>query len=346
MPYLVNDLSASADRFVELIRQQRITDAFSELDAGRAALQVDLREALDRKIAHRLAQPEFLLQWPLPHQLTFMFLHDGDAIRNSIDRIHAARLRPPPMPDSAGKTLAQLYDIYSSIVEVRGNRSAADALNGHRRVILGLRVETSTLANHGKGVYDDRLVVLAKGLNGGPPSVEEFTRFTTEPTAQYDGNHRNTPAIVFRRAEGDNVSGDAQPELGRLAAGTIEMRETTHANPSSAGTNFSLRPTDAAVASGAHGVQRDTNHDGEFNALDSNGSTALNNTFKIHSGSRNNTDSAGCQTIHPDDYQRFRKAVTADATQTRWHYVLSPTGARHREWHIPMNPMSQPGRRP
>ena len=250
------------------------------------------------------------------------------------------------MPDSGWKTLAELYDIYSSIVEVRGNQAAVDALNGHRRVILGLRVDTSTLANRGRGIYDDRLVVLAKGRNGAPPSVEQFMRVTTEPTAQYDGNQRNTPGIVFRRAEGENVSGDAQPELGRLAAGTIEMQETTHANPSGAGTNFSLRPTDAAVAGGAHGVDRDTNHDGDFNALDSRGSTALNNTFKIHSGSRSNTDSAGCQTIHPDDYRRFRNAVTADPTQTHWYYVLSPTGVRQREWRIPMNPMPRPGRRP
>ena len=241
------------------------------------------------------------------------------------------------MPSTTGLGQRDLYDIYSSIVETRGNRAAIEAMENRQRIILGLRQETSTFTNRGQGVYDDRIVVLAKGDNAAPPTVEEFLRASTEPTAQYDGNQRNNKNVKFRRAEGANVSGDKEPELGRLAAGTIEMLETTHQNPGSAKTNFSLRPTRAAITGGANGVQRDTNHDGLFNALDVNGAAPLNSTFKIHSGSRTNTDSAGCQTIHPDDYARFRRAAKADTAQTTWYYVLTHTGQRmYTEWRIPM----------
>src|SRR5690606_4517239 len=72
-------------------------------------------------------------------------------------------------------------------------------------------------------------------------------------------------------------------------------------------------------------VQRDTNADGYFTAVDPHGAQDLNPTFKIHSGSRNNTDSAGCQTIHPDDYRAFIDAAQSNPRQTRWQYVLTST---------------------
>lgn len=229
------------------------------------------------------------------------------------------------------------YDIYSSIVETRGDAAAITALEAGRRVILGLRKETSTLANRGRGLYDDRIVVMARGSNGAEPSSHEFLRASTEPTAQYDGNQRRNAGIVFRRAEGENVSGDSQPELGRLAEGTIEMLETTHANPRSAGTAFSLRPTPAAIGNGAGGVQRDSNHDSYFDSQDTNGTEDLNRTFKIHSGSNSNTDSAGCQTVHPQDFNAFRTATKADPAQATWQYVLTEVRPRNlAAWAIPM----------
>ena len=69
-------------------------------------------------------------------------------------------------------------------------------------------------------------------------------------------------------------------------------------------------------------IQRDTNGDGYFNGDDANGVQDLNSSFKIHSGSRSNTDSAGCQTIHPDDYQEFINAVRTNTAQEFVTYVL------------------------
>ena len=68
----------------------------------------------------------------------------------------------------------------------------------------------------------------------------------------------------------------------------------------------------------------------------------MNETFKIHSGSRSNTDSAGCQTIHPDHYLAFIGAVTSSRQQTRWQYVLTSTqgGLFHNIDNSPDGPLA------
>ena len=262
-------------------------------------------------------------------------------------------------------TDAQQYDVYASIMMTRGNNAAHRELaNGQHRVILGLRQENNTLngmvadnprtprdeSQSGTGVYNDRLVVMWKDADG-IGHVEKALRANTEPTAQYDHHagsdgqrrisgggietRRIDPSPGFeevtmprhgRKIEGEDVNNDAMRDLGRLAEGTFQMQRATHDNPDLAGTDFALRPSDAAVLAGrGRGqVQRDTNGDGWFNQADINGIEDLNRTFKGHSGSSNNTDSAGCQTIHPSDYGRFMTAVQGpDNTQNNWQYVLT-----------------------
>lgn len=104
------------------------------------------------------------------------------------------------------------------------------------------------------------------------------------------------------------------------------MRMGQHPNPSRPGTqDNALRPSQAAVDAGRGGVQRDSNADGWFDQADLNGVQNLNDTFKIHRGSSGSTDSAGCQTIHPADYDGFIAAVQGNPAQTRWQYVLTST---------------------
>lgn len=314
------DNATVAGNVAELFRAGRSGEAVVALDAARQGQPQAVQDALDRMVSSRLRSS---LDPSPPLGLQTLYASPAQ-IGSTIRRINEAGSNPPAMPDTASLSDAQKYDVYSSIVDTRGNAAAHDALERGDRVVLGLRTETSTLANQGRGVYDDRLVVLARDADG-TVHVQEFDRTSTEPTAQYDGNQRTNTGVVFRRAEGDDVTGDGVPELGRLAQGTTELIETTHANPRSAGTSFSLRPSAAAVADGAGRVERDSNHDGRFTADDAGGVADLNNTFKIHSGSRTNTDSAGCTTLHPDDFRSFRDAVKADASQTRWQYVLTTT---------------------
>jgi hypothetical protein len=314
------DNATVAGNVADLFRAGRSGEAVVALDAARQGQPQAVQDALDRMVSSRLRSS---LDPAPPLGLQTLYASPAQ-IGSTIRRINEAGSNPPAMPDTANLSDAQKYDVYSSIVDTRGNQAAHDALERGDRVVLGLRTETSTLANQGRGVYDDRLVVLARDADG-TVHVQEFDRTSTEPTAQYDGNQRTNTGVVFRRAEGDDVTGDGVPELGRLAQGTTELIETTHANPRSAGTSFSLRPSATAVADGAGRVERDANHDGLFTADDAGGVADLNNTFKIHSGSRTNTDSAGCTTLHPDDFRSFRDAVKADASQTRWQYVLTTT---------------------
>lgn len=199
----------------------------------------------------------------------------------------------------------------------------------------------------GTGVYDDRIVVLWKEADG-TRRVFEAKRANTEPTAQYDHHagsdgrrfyssggrdtrqHAPSPGyehIVRRRKiEGEDVDRDGLRDLGRLGEGTVEMQRTTHPRPGGRGAlDVALRPTAEAVRHGEGQVQRDTNADGWFTQADMDGVQALNDSFKIHRGSRANTDSAGCQTIHYADYPAFIDAVTGNPNQTRWQYVLTST---------------------
>jgi len=213
-------------------------------------------------------------------------------------------------------------------VAQRGNTAANEAMATQDRVVLGLRDENRTTEARGRGVYDDRIVVLWKDAQG-QGHVREFNQATTEPTAQYDGHAKTTPrspgfgnVAPRTKTEGEDVNGDRVKDLGRLGEGTTEMRATTHPRHGHAD-EFALRPSQDAVTAGAGRVERDSNGDGWFDARDTQGVQDLNDTFKIHRGSRANTDSAGCQTIGGGEYDDFVATVRGTPGQNRWQYVLT-----------------------
>src|SRR5690606_15922351 len=153
-----------------------------------------------------------------------------------------------------------------------------------------------------------------------PFGDRDFERRQIAPPAGYEN-------VGWRRIQGEDVNGDTMRDLGRLAEGTIEMQLARHNNPAAVRTDTAFRPSPEQLQPERIGdmVQRDTNGDGFFTAADPEGLQRLNATFKIHSGSRRNTDSAGCQTIHPDDYRAFINAAQSNPRQTRWQYVLTST---------------------
>jgi hypothetical protein len=247
-----------------------------------------------------------------------------------LDRLHEAA-RPPRMPDPSeteSLSQAQQYDVYGSVVAVRGDAPARDAMGTQDRVILGLRNENRTTEERGQGDYNDRIVVLWKDVEGGR-HAREFNKATTEPTAQYDGHAATVPrspgfenVLQRNKVEGEDVNGDGVKDLGRLAAGTTEMRATTHPRRGHPA-EFALRPTHTAVTAGVGRVERDSNGDGWFDARDTQGVQDLNDTFKIHRGSTRNTDSAGCQTIGGGEYDDFVDVVRGTPGQNNWQYVLT-----------------------
>lgn len=343
------DIRLTADGVIEQFRRGLNIEAFQALELARAGERAVVQESLDRYVAAGAHA-----------ELAGIGNENAPDAGVALDRLRQAG-SPPRMPEYnrldagapnelVGLTDAQKYDVYASIVESRGNDAAISALRDHESVVLGLRKETSTVASmddpripgahdaelrRGAGIYDDQIVVLRKDALGGR-HVFIADRASTEPTAQYDAHARPAPGreatvyadVVWRRPQGERVDGDAIPDLGRMAEGTFEMLRATHparGNP----IDFSLRPTpeQASAPRNANLVQRDTNGDGWFTQGDINGLRALNDTFKIHAGSPYNTDSAGCQTIHRDDYDNFIDAVRANARQDRWQYVLTSTEA-------------------
>ncbi|MGY1519037.1 hypothetical protein [Luteimonas sp. A482] len=347
------DIRTSAERVIAEVRQGRLAQAVESLEQAREGQRTVVQEALDRYVAAGVRA-----------ELPGMGRDRGHHARHaqSVDRL-AQALGPPRIPDYShiadspnelvGLTEAQKHAIYAGIVEVRGNDVARDDLrrDGHS-VLLALRRETSTLASPGQGrtgtgLYDDQVVVLTRTANG-EGRIFLTGRASTEPTAQYshqagsDGTRpfgdrdferrQIAPAagyedVAWRRIQGDDVNGDTMRDLGRLAEGTIEMQIARHDNPAAARTDTAFRPSPEQLRPERIGgrVQRDTNGDGLFTVADLEGVQGLNNTFKIHSGSRNNTDSAGCQTIHPNDYSAFIDAAQSNPRQTRWQYVLTST---------------------
>ena len=365
------NIRASADRVITLLEQHRTREAMQLLDTERQGERLAVQEALDRYVAAGARTQLTALQRP-----GAMPAADTEFVGPALQRLQAAHGEPRlPVVDVGadgnargggtneldGLSAAQSYDIYASMVAVRGTQASRDALERGDRVILGLRQENSTLATmddartrtdesrnpSGKGVYDDRLVVLWKDANGAG-HLHQALRANTEPTAIYDHHagsngrrlyadggidqHQRAASPGYegvrsvRKIEGDDVNGDGLRDLGRMAEGTYEMEGARHAWPGRPGvTSFSLRPTLAAVRDGQQQVERDSNADGYFTATDVNGPHPLNQSFKIHLGSRGSTDSAGCQTIHVDDGEAFLAAVRGTPGQTRWQYVLTST---------------------
>ncbi len=349
------DISASADAVVALLNANRTADAMRLLEQQRQDQPQAIQESLDRMVSSRGQDAIGRLQQDVIRSTDPMADPDAALIHAGMARLGNAG-GPPRFPTETeveALTPTQRYDVYASIIETRGNDDARESLRNGERVILGLRQDNTTFdsgtaddmsrvaddnpetevdeSRRGTGVYDDRVVVLGRRSpeEGADPEVWQFNRSTTEPTAQYSERADNGDPRYASAASGDvygnDVDGDGIRDAGRMREGTFEMLKAEHPNPGS--NDFALRPTPEAVEAGAGMVERDVNGDGLFNADDgAHRLDALDQTFKIHAGSRADTDSAGCQTIvNGDEYNAFTEAVRGNPDQTRWQYVLTET---------------------
>ncbi len=288
------------------------------IDAYTARQPAALRDAVERSVAAQLRDDRILSSPAIRGTVS-----EGAALR----RFDSVLRTNPTVPNTTGLTDGQKFDVYASIVQVFGDRTArsdlANAESNGQPTMVAFRRETSTLVNRGQGLYNDPMAVISIERNGTPHVLEVIGN--TEPTAQYDARagRRGDPAepgyenVVPRIIYGEDIDRNGLPDLGRLAAGSYEMTLTTHDNPRSAGSDVAFRPTAASVNDRLR-VERDTNGDGVFNRRNDE----LNNSFKIHSGSRTNTDSAGCQTIQPSNYLAVLAALNRSAARPSFNYVL------------------------
>lgn len=348
------DISASADQVVALLNANRAADAMRLLEQQRQDQPQAIQESLDRMVSSRGQDAIGRLQQDVIRSTDPMANPDAGLIHAGMERLGAAG-GPPRFPtetEMTALTATQRYDVYASVIETRGEDPARESLRNGERVILGLRQENTTFdagtaadmsrtatddpetrvdeSRRGTGVYDDRIVVLGRRTpgEGQDPEVWQFDQATTEPTAQYNERADNGDPRYASAADGavygNDVDGDGILDAGRMREGTFEMREATHPNPGS--NDFALRPTVDAVENGAGMIERDVNGDGVFNADDgAHRLDALDRSFKIHAGSRVDTDSAGCQTILSGaEFNTFTEAVNGTG-QIHWQYVLTET---------------------
>lgn len=192
----------------------------------------------------------------------------------------------------------------AGIIEAKGDAQAKADLAAGRKVVVALRTETSANANGGKGVYDDQIAVVWKDA-GGTLHSQQF-RGNTEPSGQY-----STEGPKASRGSSVDANGDGKNDLGRLQAGTIRYQQQAG---KFLGNTF-FRATQTQVA------ERDTNHDGRFDAQDANriDTRGAGTSMLIHQGGANNSWSAGCQTLPGSDFNAF---VGALGGQKAFSYVL------------------------
>ena len=285
--------------------------AVADWRAATAGMTADLRSALGRVVNARLdARARSALRGS-PGGLALVF------------EWAVEKMLPPPMPRLPFFSPRQAYGYCASLVEERSSGAARHALDRGLPLLVGLRRETSTLANKGRGVYDDVIAVL--NGRGGSRSARFFPA-RTEPGAQYSARAARTAkgtvvdaryaAVRFRKNEGADVDGDGIPELGRLVAGTYVFAEKT-------GGFLGNR---AFKATADQTVERDTDGDGFFDRADAKriDTKGAGRSLYIHRGGADNvadvnTWSAGCQTIPGNVYGDFLATVGRPAS---FCYVL------------------------
>ncbi len=227
------------------------------------------------------------------------------------------RFRRPSADRPQFRTPKQAFDSYSAIFWRFGTTEARFDQRFGRLVLLALRKESSTIANRGKGSYDDLVVVMRR-----TGRFRELTSFPicTEPGAQYSqrasGGDARYKGVKFSKADGVDINKDGIKDAGRLTEGTYQYFEKKGGFLGDRA--FQVKATQVA--------ERDTDGDGRFTQDDPSriDPSGAGTSMYIHRGGADNvlepnTWSAGCQTIPKNRYPTFLKAV---GTPGAFYYVL------------------------
>lgn len=182
-----------------------------------------------------------------------------------------------------GMSEAQKYDYYSNLIKQNGG--TVDETPG-KRSLVGVRTE-----DHNVNKYDDKMAVIWKD-DAGQPHVREFDA-NMESISRYQGRY------------GNDVNGDGRRDLATLEAGTHEFQRDYSGQFGNI-----LRPTRTTA------VLRDTDGDGKGDTRDA---TGAGQSILFHKGGWNDTGSAGCQTMNPENFEKFWQALGG---QDRFQYTV------------------------
>jgi hypothetical protein len=116
------------------------------------------------------------------------------------------------------------------------------------------------------------------------------------------------PARKFTETSSQDVDKDGNRDGGRLLPGFYKYEVSTRDVKvgTEKKTEPALRPVEDVP------VERDMNGDGFFN--DAHVDKKSGKTILIHTGYNSETGSAGCQTIHKGDWNRFLESFPDDMT--------------------------------
>jgi N-acetylmuramoyl-L-alanine amidase/uncharacterized protein YraI len=203
--------------------------------------------------------------------------------RLTSDVITGSGMNPPASTLSE----SEQYDYCAEIITHNGGTL-------RKRNLISFRKETSTKANQGKGLYDDVTLMIWQDSSGKHAKKYDSN---TEPSSQYEGIY------------GVDANGDGRKDLGRLPEGYYEYTKGYSNRLGKV-----LCPTSSAMA------ERDTDHDGVFEPHEHRASAGTSMLF--HKGSDNDTDSAGCQTMKPGDYDRFWQDLNSNGNPGTIGYTI------------------------
>jgi LysM repeat protein len=206
-----------------------------------------------------------------------------------------AKVTPGELPDTQGMSESEKYDYYAGVIDQHGDESAKSKLAQGEKVALSLRVETHTHANAGNGQYDDRMVLVWQDSNG-TKHVKEL-QANLDPSGQYEHG-----GAYGRKAVGVDINGDGRLDQGRLAEGTYNFQRGAYRNK------------DAFLSTSDQVAERDVNHNGLFD--DNRNSPRGNYGMHIHIGASNNTYSAGCLTLSPEEHSKFFNTIGNQSSLT------------------------------
>lgn len=192
-------------------------------------------------------------------------------------------------PPNLRLSISDQYDYCHEIIIRNGGRL-------HKRNIISFRKETNTKANSGRGVYDDKTFVIWKDSSG-RKFVKNYIS-NTEPSYQYIGRF------------GDDTTGDGRKELGRVPVGYYEYKATS-SHPMYGKVLIPTRPIIA---------ERDSDHNGTFE--ENEGRSCSRTSMLFHAGGQSNTGSAGCQTMPPNEYNRFWRDLNSSGDPGTIGYTL------------------------
>jgi peptidoglycan hydrolase-like protein with peptidoglycan-binding domain len=215
----------------------------------------------------------------------------------------ARRTEAPTTPTLAPSSMseAQKYDHYAAIVRQNGGQVNPDG----RPTVLGLRglaMDGTRHASDSTRRYDDTFVVLSRDAQG-QPHVREL-RGATHP-----GQTRSSLS--------PDVTRDGVGDVGTIRPGNYEV--VPNGNHGGAA-SYHVR---TQGGSGSIPGYRDTNHDGRFTDSERAASQSRGDTLTgvlFHQGNTTSPRSIGCQTLAPDDYRDFMRAV--GGSRGRFNFTL------------------------